>query len=310
VKRTRIVNNNYTFAHELGHNMGCQHDVELDGPDPVTGDVRLAGAFSFSYGWHFTADGKAYDTIMSEFGGLRISRFSSPNLTYLGQTTGIADKADNARSINNSADIVAAFRTTVVPDDGSSTPPVDSNVDTDGDGFPDELETAFGSAIVDATSTPFGGSSVTAQPLTLSKFSVRLNFSRTLSDNIKLSGALPVPDGFSVSEKMLVVDAGGAIAIFTLSSKGAAVSGTNKAKLRVKSSKGIVAAQNAAFSVNFSKGSYASKFTDEGMSSLADAKSESKVVPVVVLFNGALYSAKQNVLWTARAGKSGSAKQP
>ena len=312
VKRTRIVNNNFTFAHELGHNMGCQHDVELDGPDPATGQVRLAGAFAYSYGHHFTADGKAYDTIMSEFGGLRTSRFSSPNLTYLGQITGIADKADNARSINEAAATVAAFRPTVVPDDGSggTTPSIDSNLDSDADGFSDELETALGTGINDAASTPFGGSSVTAQAFTLSKINVRLNFARSLSDSIKLSGTLPVPDAFTVSGKVLVVNVGGAIASFTLDGKGAAVTGTNKAKLRVKSSKGIVAAQSSPLNVSFSKGSFAGKFADEQLSSMMDAKFESKSVPVVVLFNTALFTVKQNVLWTAKAGKSGTAKQP
>ncbi len=98
---------NMSFVHELGHNMGCDHDLAN------TTNLR---AYPYSYGWR-TSD-NVYRTIMSYAPGTRILYFSSPNLTYSGYTLGVADQADNARSLNNTASIVASFRptsSTIIP---------------------------------------------------------------------------------------------------------------------------------------------------------------------------------------------------
>ncbi len=101
-----------TYEHELGHNMGCHHDRDNAGGP---------GAFEYSFGYRFNGDDSVqYRTIMSYAPGSRISYFSNPNILYEGQPIGLPeghlddrgmpDSADNARTINETADTVAAFR--------------------------------------------------------------------------------------------------------------------------------------------------------------------------------------------------------
>jgi hypothetical protein len=94
----------FTFAHELGHLMGCQHDREhAAGP----------GAFACSYGYRFVAGGTYYHTIMAYQPGLPIPYFSNPEVKIDGMPTGIAEglpnAANNALTINRTVSTVAAF---------------------------------------------------------------------------------------------------------------------------------------------------------------------------------------------------------
>lgn len=101
---------NYSFVHELGHNMGCRHH-EADTTSP--------GVFPYSYGWLFSGvSGGDYRTVMASLvgGGSRLQFFSNTNLTYDGVATGSPagepDEADNTLSINLAAATVAGWRTT------------------------------------------------------------------------------------------------------------------------------------------------------------------------------------------------------
>jgi peptidyl-Asp metalloendopeptidase len=93
----------YTFAHELGHNMGCAHDRAN----------ASSAAYSYAYGYR-TPD-NVYRTIMAYSPGSRIGRFSNPNITYNGYVMGIPltdpSPAYNALCISNTAPIIAQFRT-------------------------------------------------------------------------------------------------------------------------------------------------------------------------------------------------------
>jgi hypothetical protein len=101
----------HSLAHEIGHNQGNMHD---------RASTSNTGAFPYSYGYRrCVADGTGFRTVMSYAcsGANRVAWFSSPNAFYNGYATGIAyesdpaNSADNARSMNNTADTVAAFRT-------------------------------------------------------------------------------------------------------------------------------------------------------------------------------------------------------
>jgi peptidyl-Asp metalloendopeptidase len=114
----------HSLAHEIGHNMGNKHDRES-----TTG----SGAYPYSYGFRRCAtDGTGFRTVMaySCSGASRVAWFSNPNAYYNGYSTGIAyetsptTSADNARSMNNTASTVAAFRTS------SSTSPVEPTTPT------------------------------------------------------------------------------------------------------------------------------------------------------------------------------------
>ncbi len=93
---------NFSFAHELGHNMAAHHD-------PANGGT---GAYPYAYG-HFVNG--SYRTVMAyssecPSGCTRVSQFSNPDVTFLGAPTGIANARDNHRTLNNTASVVANFR--------------------------------------------------------------------------------------------------------------------------------------------------------------------------------------------------------
>ncbi|MEQ1645210.1 MAG: M12 family metallo-peptidase [Pyrinomonadaceae bacterium] len=93
---------NLSFAHELGHNMGSQHNPE-NGSGPT-----------YPYGFGHYVNG-SYRTVMSYVdpctnGCTRVAYFSNPNVIYNDVPTGIINARDNARSIDNTADWIAGYR--------------------------------------------------------------------------------------------------------------------------------------------------------------------------------------------------------
>ncbi|MDD5113889.1 MAG: M12 family metallo-peptidase [Methylobacter sp.] len=96
---------NQSMAHELGHNQGNNHDRD---------NSTSAAAYDYSYGYKLCQTG-GFRTVMSYActGANRISYFSNPNVSLsTGEVTGTATE-NNALSMNNNKDIVAAFRSTV-----------------------------------------------------------------------------------------------------------------------------------------------------------------------------------------------------
>lgn len=96
---------NLTFAHELGHNMGCAHDRDNAG----------SALYSYSYGHRWVgANGTTYRSVMAYSPGSRVARFSNPDVLYQGTPTGIPpgqpNAAHNAQSINLAAYTIANFR--------------------------------------------------------------------------------------------------------------------------------------------------------------------------------------------------------
>jgi len=92
---------NYTFGHELGHNMGCNH-----APSDPTG----TGAFSFSFG-HKNSQNR-FRTMMAYNCSTpcpRILHFSNPSVLFMGFPTGTPTE-NNAQSINDVRRLVANFR--------------------------------------------------------------------------------------------------------------------------------------------------------------------------------------------------------
>ncbi len=102
---------NWTLAHEVGHNQGCAHNRE---------DAGVDGVFSYSYGHRFMGDTRGWGTIMAyndaENTWQPIGQFSNPNLSHDGVATGVpigsSGEAHNAHTINSSRVTIARFRTT------------------------------------------------------------------------------------------------------------------------------------------------------------------------------------------------------
>lgn len=104
----RCATGTFTFVHELGHNLGCHHDL-LNAPD--------GGLFPDSLGWHWgNSTNPGYDgdyrSIMAYVPGTRAQLFSNPDVTYGGEPTGVTDVANNARTLNIVAPVAAGWRET------------------------------------------------------------------------------------------------------------------------------------------------------------------------------------------------------
>lgn len=104
---------NWTMAHELGHNMGCQHEREHAASTPAT---------DWAYGYQQPAG--IFRTVMAtteECPGAcpRVAHFSNPEVDYLGEPTGIdsleADAADCSLAIDGSSPVTTNFRTLLAP---------------------------------------------------------------------------------------------------------------------------------------------------------------------------------------------------
>jgi hypothetical protein len=97
----------FALGHELGHNFGLDHD---------RANTKNTPSHPFAYGFH-TADG-SWRTIMAlalpGSSAVRIPYFSSPDLTYAGQTLGVPigtpGESDCAAALNLNAAIVAGWR--------------------------------------------------------------------------------------------------------------------------------------------------------------------------------------------------------
>jgi peptidyl-Asp metalloendopeptidase len=97
-----------TLVHEASHLMGSAHDR--------ANSTTTTGRYPYSYGYK-TTNGNFY-TVMAygDEGQTAYRVFSNPNLTICGgNACGIANEADNARSLNQTIALVAQFRATVVP---------------------------------------------------------------------------------------------------------------------------------------------------------------------------------------------------
>ena len=99
------------FAHEIGHNLGCQHATN----DPW-GNIK--GVFTNSHGLRFntTVAGRTYPmrTIMAYGAGPRLGYYSNPNVQVWGSPTGISNSANNAYTISKTAPMVGSYLTEII----------------------------------------------------------------------------------------------------------------------------------------------------------------------------------------------------
>ncbi len=117
-----------TLAHEMGHNLGSQHDRATA---TENGEVSY-GVFPWSFGYKTAT----FNTVMAygDPGQVRYRVFSNPRTGFCGgRPCGVDGQADNARSLEQTLPTAATFRATVVPSPGAA------RRDVDGDGRSDLL---------------------------------------------------------------------------------------------------------------------------------------------------------------------------
>jgi len=180
VVRQDCATGNFTFGHELGHNMGLKHDRTNDNAD---------GVFPYSHGYVDIPNG--FRTIMGVFSTCfsctKIQHFSNPAVSFQGNPTGVdfqaADSADAARSLNDTADTVANWRESI----NQVLPPTLNSVS------PDAGPTS-GGTVVTLTGTDFvdGGTSVTFGGDAATNVSVNSATSLTATTPSHAAGAVDV----------------------------------------------------------------------------------------------------------------------
>lgn len=148
-----------TLAHELGHNMGSQHDRAT-----ATVDGKLKyGVSPYAFGYKTDATAGNFYTVMAygESGQTRYRTFSNPRSTFCGgRACGIADQADNARSLGETIPKIGQFRETRVAD-------TVRNPDVNGDGKSELLFRNAGAGLVAywlMDGPGFAGASTTSAP--------------------------------------------------------------------------------------------------------------------------------------------------
>jgi len=102
---------NPTLAHELGHNMGSEHDLANSTATP---------SHPYSYGW-VTANG-TWRTIMAIVPVAQLHYFSNPNKSFAGQALGATGQAENWLSLNQNAAAVAQWRCAIPAPYGAPKP--------------------------------------------------------------------------------------------------------------------------------------------------------------------------------------------
>jgi PKD repeat protein len=145
------------------------------------------------------------------------------------------------------------------------------------------------------------------EPLALSKTAVKLNFSKTGSDQILVSGVLPIAEGYAVEGQTLTVNFGGVEETFVLNGRGQGKTAGGKFGLRLKQKRGAVVAQQAKFQLQLKKGEFAQALSAAGLTN-ADIWKASVTVPVLLTFDGTTYAADKQLLFSAKANKTGLAK--
>jgi hypothetical protein len=107
-----------TMAHEVAHNMGSQHDRETAQGDNSTLDNDEYGVSTYSFGLKTGSGTGNFYTVMAygDDGQTEYRVFSNPRITLCGgRACGTTQYEDNARSLGQTAPVVAGFRARVVP---------------------------------------------------------------------------------------------------------------------------------------------------------------------------------------------------
>jgi hypothetical protein len=134
----------------------------------------------------------------------------------------------------------------------------------------------------------------------LSAGALKLNFKKSGSDSITVSGTLPVAAGTSFAGVTCTVSFGGVVSgVLTLNAKGLSPKGSDSFSIS-KPKNG-----EAKFTAKLS-GAFVADLS--GLFADAAEKKESATVPITVLFDSTVYSTLANEIYMAKANVAGSAK--
>ena len=179
-----------------------------------------------------------------------------------------------------------------------------AEIDSDGNGFPDQLKSALGVSLTDPNATPFGiPGPVKPQALGPLKVAIKLNFARANSDSISVSGTLPVPVGFNSAGTSAAVDVGGVIQSFLLNMRGRGSKGGDTLSVTIPKKGG-----NGKFQAKFNRSTYSGILADSGLTGTENVSNQHLTMVIYIIFNQTLYKTTQPLTYQAKSGRTGSAK--
>ena len=177
-------------------------------------------------------------------------------------------------------------------------------VDNDGDNLPDLDPNGNNEQFVDAYKTV---ASLTAQPLDVKKMGIGVNFAKSGTDTMTISGTLLVPAGFVALNKTVVIVIGGVGRTFTLDAKGKSKALPNGTLKLTFNARKIANPQFGKYMFKLSKADFKANVADEGITNRT-TKNEGLTVRTTIFFNAQMYDKFQPQIYTSKLNKTGKTK--
>jgi PKD repeat protein len=146
-----------------------------------------------------------------------------------------------------------------------------------------------------------------SRPALATSVAITLNFAKPNKDSLTLKGEYPVPAGFSPAGRQVVVDVAGVTRTFTLDANGKGSVSDGTFSLVLRKARGAVVAQRGKFTMTLKNTSLQTQLAAAGLTN-ADSTGILVDLPVETTFAGTTYDSVADVVYTAKAGKTGVAK--
>jgi hypothetical protein len=145
---------------------------------------------------------------------------------------------------------------------------------------------------------------VVACQMQVTKLQVKTNFKKAGADSWNLTAIVALPDGFSLGGQSVTLEVGGAPAAFSLNAKGVGVNTQGNCHLVFKKK-----TNTWTLTAKMQKGDWQDLWIKYGLVNADVPKMRGSVtLPVIVLAGNEGFVADKTLLYTAKAGKSGTAK--
>lgn len=284
-----LVNNPPVFTLASPHLTATPNPATVN--QPVTFNTGATDDAALDWHWNF-GDLDTLDQTSVASGPTSANHTFTPADTYT-----ITVTATDSDGIVIQASIDLVVQPAIVGPNGE--------IDSDGDGWSDEIEIGALTDPTDVTDTPDGSAPApTPSGLTSVKLKIGLNFAKPNLDKVQLKATMPTPTGFNPAFARVLVDVGGVVNDFnTLNEKGSTPSGVlNSLKVKNTTKSGLT-----TVTMKLKNGSFQPQYADELLLN-QDASNAPRTVGVSIFLGGELMQVAHPLLYTAKLNGKGNAK--